>query len=438
VTKLKANCEGKAKCACGDGIKSRSFRVRLMPSETRRHQWRGKEILIVPVVMARADVVMNGSLFPEEEMLPETWDGVPVTVGHPSNGGEFVSANSPEVLSEWAVGQIFHSNVVDGKLKGEAWITIDLAEKIAPGMIETIESGEPMDVSTGYFSFPELIGGELNGKVYEDIDRGVRPNHLALLPHEEGACNWADGCGVRANKRRYSVNIDKAVDALKLALNQAIKAKGQSKAPAKKKNERGEDDDRRQIMADLISHEASPFLPDDEESLRSMTDETLKKMRDQYITRAEGDEVEEPEAAEEETEEEAPVENEGEEGDEEEEAAPAAQKKGKVMTKAAPKKPVLATFSKEDRAALLHARKLVDARKAELIEKITGNSAITKDQASAMDIATLEVVAAGIRPEANYSGRAMPVNAEEATDAGKAMVAPSVSDMIVNRNKKGA
>jgi hypothetical protein len=81
VTKLKANCKGKAQCACSGGIKSRSFRVRLTPSETRRHNWMGQDILIVPVVMARADVVMNGSLFPEDEMLPETWDGVPVTVG---------------------------------------------------------------------------------------------------------------------------------------------------------------------------------------------------------------------------------------------------------------------------------------------------------------------------------------------------------------------
>jgi hypothetical protein len=433
VATLKTNCKGKAKCACSGGIKSRSFRVRLTPSETRRLRWDGKDVLIVPVVMARSDVVMNGSLFPEEEMLPETWDGVPVTVGHPSNGGDFISANSPEVLSAWAVGQIFHSEVVAGKLKAEAWITIERAKEIAPGLIETIESGEPMDVSTGYFSFPEPVGGELNGKIYEDIDRGVRPNHLALLPHEEGACNWADGCGVRANKRRYSVNIDKAVDALKLALNQAINGKGAK--PKAKKNERGEDDDRRQIMADLISHEDSPFLPDDEESLRSMTDETLKKMRDAYITRAEGDEEEAEPAVAEETDEEAPVENADDEDDGD---APVARKKGKVMTRTATKKPVLATFSNEDKAALLHARTLLDARKLELVEKITGNSAITKDQANAMDLATLEVVAAGIRPEANYSGRAMPVNAEEATDAGKAMVAPSVSDMIVNRNKKGA
>lgn len=429
MTKLKANCKGKTKCACGGGIKSRSFRVRLTPSETRRFRWDGKDRLIVPVVMARSDVVMNGSLFPEDEMLPETWDGVPVTVGHPSNGGDFISANSPEVLSAWAVGQIFHSEVVAGKLKAEAWIDIERAEKIAPGLIETIESGEPMDVSTGYFSFPEPVGGELNGKIYEDIDRGVRPNHLALLPHEEGACNWADGCGVRANKWRYSVNIDKAVDALKLALNQAIKG---NKAPAKKKNERGEDDDRRQIVADLISREESPFLPDDEESLRSMSEDTLKRMRDQFVkASAEDDEDDEPAVAEE-TDEETPVEKE-----DDDEENPVARKKGKVMTRTATKKPVLATFSNEDKAALLHARTLLDARKVELVEKITGNSAITKEQANAMDLATLEVVAAGIRPEANYSGRAMPVNAEEATDAGKAMVAPSVSDMIVNRNKKG-
>ena len=172
VTKLKANCKGKTKCACGGGIKSRSFRVRLTPSETRRHNWMGRDILIVPVVMARADVVMNGSLFPEDEMLPETWDGVPVTVGHPSDGGDFISANSPEVLSDWAVGQIFHSQVVDGKLKAEAWITIERADEIAPGLIATIESGEPMDISTGYFSFSEPVGGELNGRVHLAIGVG--------------------------------------------------------------------------------------------------------------------------------------------------------------------------------------------------------------------------------------------------------------------------
>lgn len=50
-------------------------------------------------------------------------------------------------------------------------------------------------------------------------------------------------------------------------------------------HKRGSDDDRRQMIADLISDDASPFTPDDEESLRYMSDASLKEMRDQYVKR---------------------------------------------------------------------------------------------------------------------------------------------------------
>jgi uncharacterized protein DUF2213 len=436
VTKLKSNCKGKAKCACGGGLKSRSFRVRLTPSETRRTKWNGRDMMIVPVVMARGNVVMNGSLFPEEEMLPETWDGVPVTVGHPSDGDGFVSANQPDVLSDWAVGRIFHATVEAGKLKAEAWIDVEDAERVAPGLIESIESGEPMDVSTGYFSTPEKASGEIDGKIYEDIDRAVRPNHLALLPNEEGACNWADGCGVRANKRRMTLDIDKAVDGLKAAINRAMR--GNAKAPAKKKNERGPDGDARQIVADLISREESPFLPDDEAALRSLSAETLKKMRDFHLTSSEeGEEEEEPETQQDETtEEETPEGNaDGDEGDDEEKPV-GNRKKGRVMTKGKTK-PVLATFSKEDQEALTLARRHRDEHRAKLIDKITGNTTMTKEQLASFDVNQLETIAGGIRPEANYSGRALP-QSDDATDSAKAMIVPNVSDQIKARGKKGA
>jgi hypothetical protein len=50
---------------------------------------------------------------------------------------------------------------------------------------------------------------------------------------------------------------------------------------------RGSNDDRRQIVADLISDDRSPFTPDDETSLRAMTDATLLTMRDRYLGESE-------------------------------------------------------------------------------------------------------------------------------------------------------
>jgi hypothetical protein len=50
-----------------------------------------------------------------------------------------------------------------------------------------------------------------------------------------------------------------------------------------KYNKRGSDDDRRQIIADLISSDDSPFTPDDEEALRMSRDAILHTYRDAYL-----------------------------------------------------------------------------------------------------------------------------------------------------------
>jgi hypothetical protein len=48
---------------------------------------------------------------------------------------------------------------------------------------------------------------------------------------------------------------------------------------------RGDDDDSRQIIADLISDDESPFTPDDEMALRHMSAASLKEMRRKYLKR---------------------------------------------------------------------------------------------------------------------------------------------------------
>lgn len=48
------------------------------------------------------------------------------------------------------------------------------------------------------------------------------------------------------------------------------------------RNARGSNNDPRQQIADLISMDSSPFTPDDESALRSMSPATLQQMYDKY------------------------------------------------------------------------------------------------------------------------------------------------------------
>lgn len=187
---------------------------------TRHETLEGRDHLVVPVVMIR-EGVLNGALLTREEFgaFPAAWDGRPVPVLHPEDSGEPISANSPRVL-ERTIGKLFQTHVEGDKLKAEAWIDVQKAQALGFGpMLETLEAGTPgMEVSTGYFSDSEPAEGEFNGRPYTEIHRNIRPDHLALLPGEIGACSWADGCGVRANKRGMRVKVNEALNVLRQAL----------------------------------------------------------------------------------------------------------------------------------------------------------------------------------------------------------------------------
>lgn len=154
-----------------------------------------REHLVVPVVMAIAGVEMNGHTISADELIAQHWNGRPVTVGHPQESDAFVSASAnPSVFQNWSVGQLFNSEVTeDGKLKAEAYLD---QSKLSDDLKQQLAQNENMDVSTGMFADITANNEMVN----------IRPDHLALLPNEEGACNFEDGCGVRANKLQVAVS----------------------------------------------------------------------------------------------------------------------------------------------------------------------------------------------------------------------------------------
>ena len=189
--------------ACADPT-SHSIKAHFQSGSYRRETLDGQDYLVVPVVMM-VEGVHHGSggplLYTAEELakFPGAWDGRPVPVLHPEVDGANVSCNSPDIIETWTVGQLFNTTFDGAKLRSEAWVNVDKCRRISPETLAMLEAGVPMDVSTGLWSEDEEARGTWHGEAYTAIARNIRPDHLALLPGTQGACSWADGCGVRAN-----------------------------------------------------------------------------------------------------------------------------------------------------------------------------------------------------------------------------------------------
>lgn len=377
----------------------------------------GRATIVVPVIMARADTVMNGAKIPEDQFHPQSWNGVPVTVQHPES--DFGSANDPATLAKWGVGTIFNASYVDGVLRGEAWIDVQKANKVAPGLIDALNSGETMDVSTGYFASDVESTGNLNGKAFTVEHHDLKPDHLALLPGVEGACNWKDGCGVRANR---SKNMD-AREAL-LALAKALKIN----------IGKADSTDRKTLVQALIANSKSPYTAEDAKALEAMSEAAFVATVNAF-----GEDNKE-----------APVENADGEDDkdvEENEDDPAEKFPAAKQKKNAKEPKVMKqncgcggnthTMSAEDKAALEFGKKQLSSHKAGLVGKLVASTNIKKEEAETFSVAHLETLVNGIKPiEAGSFGGRPVANSEAGNEDTKKMVSGGVVAAIRNSSKK--
>lgn len=169
----------------------------------------GRSHLVVPVVALIAGV-LNQEYVPAAEIAASVaqWNDTPVPFEHPRERGVPISARQPAVLERAVAGRFYGANIgPDGRLRGEMWL--DVAKATSLGYAETLallEAGAPVEVSTAYFRDLETVAGDFNGKPYIGIARNLRPDHLALLPHGQGACSWQDGCG--APRVNEEVNLE--------------------------------------------------------------------------------------------------------------------------------------------------------------------------------------------------------------------------------------
>lgn len=164
----------------------------------------GRKFVVVPMTMI-LEGVHTGSQGPvyysveELAKTPKMWNMKPIVIEHPFRGD---TATDLEVYKKQAVGMIMNTyfDSDEGKLKAEAWIDKDLAQNKYPALLEHIEHRLPMEVSTGLFSELILEPGTWKGEEYKGRIVNIRADHLAILPHKQGACSLADGAGLLINE----------------------------------------------------------------------------------------------------------------------------------------------------------------------------------------------------------------------------------------------
>lgn len=174
-----------------------------------RKNFRDKEhIVISGVTHMIGDAVMNGILYLNKEtvILCNSLNNRRIVMpsSHPTgDNGEFISASDPLALMSNFVGAFaFNFSMKDDLLISDVAIDPEVAkrEKTGEQIINAIENGEPIDISTGFFlNIEESKGFGNDGEPFDFIASDLILDHVAFLPNETGAKNKFEGVGIHVN-----------------------------------------------------------------------------------------------------------------------------------------------------------------------------------------------------------------------------------------------
>lgn len=247
--------------------------VNQIAPSARREKLNGADHLVVDSVIAKVGV-MNDNYYSKQELseFANAWNGVPVPVGHPVENGKQVSANSPAIEERSNIGKFYNARFVDDSLKGEIWIDTNKAEKLGyKAIVDFLEGGNPIDVSTGLFAVRNSKSGTFDGKTYTHEVSRLRPDHVALLPNEQGACSLCDGCGALVNSEGgcSCERPEVKTSSLERLVNTLTEAIG-----IFSKNQGNDDMDKKKIVEKIIASESNQYGEAHRENLMGL-DETL-------------------------------------------------------------------------------------------------------------------------------------------------------------------
>ena len=161
----------------------------------------------VPIV---DDIVMNGGLYPAEEINNsyQTMEGKLMPHPHPMVDGKYVSANDPRAINTYHVGAWAQNVSKSGdQVVMDVYINKAVAETKPDGkrLINRLDemiagtNTDPIHLSTGLLTNKEKKAGESKGKKHSWIARNMRFDHIAILLDEPGAGTPEEGVGMFVN-----------------------------------------------------------------------------------------------------------------------------------------------------------------------------------------------------------------------------------------------
>lgn len=167
----------------------------------------GREVLVVPSATMPDNVVMNGILYPAEEIARSyaTLNRTPAPFGHPVLNGEYVSARDPEAINIFHVGA-WNANVrrENGRVFLDKIIDVEVAKSSTKGqaLLDAINEGKPIHTSTGVLANLEPAAKD-SGLLY--VAKDIEFDHDAILISESGAATPEQGVGMMVNNERIEV-----------------------------------------------------------------------------------------------------------------------------------------------------------------------------------------------------------------------------------------
>lgn len=171
----------------------------------------GREYLVAPGTSIVPGVLhgSEGPLFYPHKQIARNykdWDDTAITIYHPTNDFNIpASAKDISVLKKHGIGIIKNTTIgTIGQLQHDLWFDVEYTKnadkRYGTDIYGRLSRGEPIELSTGLYTKNEPRKGAYNGKPYHFVARNYRPDHLAILPNQTGACSLQDGCGVLINE----------------------------------------------------------------------------------------------------------------------------------------------------------------------------------------------------------------------------------------------
>jgi hypothetical protein len=179
----------------------------------RREIQNGESYIVVPSATLPDDVVMNGGLYPADEIEKSfmTLEGTHVPIEHPQDDqGQYISAGAPAAMRRgYLIGaENRNAKRESGRVYVEKWIPERIANGCDKGkrLIDRLNAimkgqGEPIHTSTGILLERETVTETTaaNGQKYNWIARNMYFDHDAILLDSIGAATPDQGVGIGVN-----------------------------------------------------------------------------------------------------------------------------------------------------------------------------------------------------------------------------------------------